>query len=109
MAKKILAIALSLAFVFTFGFVAMADDVECPIGDEICACEDVPTNDEPTNDEPTNDEPTNDEPTNDQPTNDDEGHDWATFLSAWGWATLGSWIVMAVAVVIGFFVSQSRA
>ncbi|MCL2194857.1 MAG: hypothetical protein FWB76_02785 [Oscillospiraceae bacterium] len=92
MTKKILAIALSLMLVFSFGLVAAASSgyaCECPADVECidacicteageCVC----------------------------PTDDDERTPLQSFLRSWGWSTLGSWLAMAATVVIAFFVTR---
>ncbi|MCL2532484.1 MAG: hypothetical protein FWE40_10115 [Oscillospiraceae bacterium] len=90
MTKKLLAIALALIFVFSFGMVATATDgyvcecppeadcIECICVDGECVC----------------------------PSEDEGRSPLQSFLRSWGWSTLGSWVAMAAAVVIGFFVTR---
>lgn len=91
MTKKMLAIVLALVFALSFGLVATANHgyaCECPAEvdclDECicvegqCVC----------------------------PANEQERGPLQSFLTAWGWSTLGSWVAMAATVVIAFFVTR---
>jgi len=131
MAKKILAIALSLAFVFAFGFVVMAEEAcECPpctcnpnmVPNCVYECDGEDDCDEncvydcdgegdcaPMQDGylPCDDCCECDEtPGNGNGNGNGEEEDGRSpFWAAWGWSTLGAWVAMVVAILIAFWVS----
>jgi len=114
MAKKLLAIVLSLVFVFAFGFVVSAQEAAVsPNCTYVCGCGEEPCDHEcdiicsPCLCPPDATCVEDCECATGGPCvcpQPEEGGAFRAFLRGLGWGTLGAWVAMVATVVIAFFI-----